>query len=315
MGKTGSGFLCQDEVLVGQIGLERRRYVARLTPQSKALKGAAEAVSQLTVLIEVEVFAVDGRSFHYLALHAQKRASPCKLHLAHGQLVYAAQVAGNACEQVPEPSRRPAADLAIKEELLPVGHSRPALLPTLLCQHVAFGLRRGCAVSLGMRHALVTPCDRCANCAVYTQDIALRKIVNDRRICGQRSRFGFAINRAPPERRADRRQHERWRAPPARRASERQGQWHPTGKSPNGRAGGIPIVVPAAVGLAPYYMLRDDIWRKVAKPEERRRFLCLSCVEQSLRRSLSIEDFSDFWRQKHSQGALAMVEREVDRRH
>ena len=127
MGKTGSGFLCQDEVLVGQIGLERRSYVARLTPQSKALKGAAEAVSQLTVLIEVEVFAVDGRSFHYLALHAQKRASPCKLHLAHGQLVYAAQVAGNACEQIPEPSRRPAADLAIKEKLLPVGHSRPAL--------------------------------------------------------------------------------------------------------------------------------------------------------------------------------------------
>ena len=180
MEKTGSGFLCQDEVLVRQIGLERRGYVARLTPQSKALKGAAEAVSQLTVLIEVEVFAVDGRSFHDLALHAQKGASPCKLHLAHGQLVYAAQVAGNACEQVPEPSRRPAADLAIKEKLLPVGHSRPALLPTLHCQHVAFGLRRGCAVSLGMRHELVTPCDRCANCAVCTQDIAPRKIVNDR---------------------------------------------------------------------------------------------------------------------------------------
>ena len=127
MGKTGSGFLCQDEVLVGQIGLERRGYVARLTPQSKALKGAAEAVNHLTVLIEVEVFAVDGRRFHYLALNAQKRASPCKLHLAHGQLVYAAQVAGNACEQIPEPSRRPAAHLAIKEKLLPVGNSRPAL--------------------------------------------------------------------------------------------------------------------------------------------------------------------------------------------
>jgi hypothetical protein len=93
MEKTGSGFLCQDEVLVRQIGLERRGYVARLAPQSKALKGAAEAVGQFTVLIEVEVFAVDGRSFHYLALHAQEGASPCKLHLAHGQLVYAAQVA------------------------------------------------------------------------------------------------------------------------------------------------------------------------------------------------------------------------------
>jgi hypothetical protein len=41
MEKTGSGFLCQHEVLAGQIGLERRGYVARLTPQSKALKGAA----------------------------------------------------------------------------------------------------------------------------------------------------------------------------------------------------------------------------------------------------------------------------------
>ena len=162
MGKTGSGFLCQDEVLVGQIGLERRSYVARLTPQSKALKGAAEAVSQLTVLIEVEVFAVDGRRFHYLALHAQKRASPCKLHLAHGQLVYAAQVAGNACEQIPEPSRRPAADLAIKEKLLPVGDSRPALSTARLCQDAAIRLTRGCAASLTLRHTFVTPCGGCA---------------------------------------------------------------------------------------------------------------------------------------------------------
>jgi hypothetical protein len=162
MEKTGSGFLCQDEVLVRQIGLERRGYVARLTPQSKALKGAAEAVSQLTVLIEVEVFAVDGRSFHYLALHAQEGASPCKLHLAHGQLVYAAQVAGNACEQIPEPSRRPAADLAIKEKLLPVGHSRPALSSACLCQDAAIRLTRGCAASLTLRHRFVTPCGGCA---------------------------------------------------------------------------------------------------------------------------------------------------------
>jgi hypothetical protein len=158
MEKTGSGFLCQDEVLVRQIGLERRGYVARLAPQSKALKGAAEAVSQLTVLIEVEVFAVDGRSFHYLALHAQEGASPCKLHLAHGQLVYAAQVAGNACEQIPEPSRRPAADLAIKEKLLPVGHSRPALSSACLCQDAAIRLTRGCAASLTLRHRFATPC-------------------------------------------------------------------------------------------------------------------------------------------------------------
>ena len=198
MEKTGSGFLCQDEVLVvGQIGLERRGYVARLTPQSKALKGAAAAVSQSTVLIEVEVFAVDGRSFHHLALHAQEGASPCKLHLAHGQLVYAAQVAGNACEQIPEPSRRPAADLAIKEKLLPVGHSRPALSSAGLCQDAAIRLTRGCAASLTLRHTFVTPCGGCATRAARTYTTALKKIVKGISVGHGETYFAVALSGRP----------------------------------------------------------------------------------------------------------------------